>query len=63
MPISHFVGFEVLDLVEALPGFGVVARVRHGPVIAVVGMEAVIDMSMKALGAMKPRTGPNEYAA
>jgi hypothetical protein len=63
VPVADLVAFEVLYVVETLPGFGVIAGVRHGPVITVVGMESVIDVSMKALGAVKPRTGSNEDAA
>jgi hypothetical protein len=63
MPIADFVAFEMLYVVETLPRFGVITGVRHRPVIAMVGMESVIDMSMKALGTVKPRTGSNEDAA
>ena len=36
---------------------------RHWPMIALAEIEMMIDMSVKMLRPMKPRTRANEYAA
>src|SRR5271154_3525761 len=64
MPVSvaHFVSFEVLDLVETLSRFWLVAAGWHGAVVAVVRMEMVVDVAVKAFRAMEPRTSADEDA-
>ena len=62
-PISHLISLEVFDLVETPSGFGMVATMRHGAMIAMLRMEAVIDVSMKAFGAVKPRPSAYKDAA
>jgi hypothetical protein len=53
--VSLFVSFEV-SLVYAPRRIGPLAAVWHRALIAVIWMEGIIDVAVKAFGAMKPRT-------
>ena len=61
--IAHFVSFEVGNLIDPLSRLRFVAAVWPRAGIAVLRMEMVIYVSMKAFGAMKPRACANEYAS
>jgi hypothetical protein len=61
--ITHFVRFEVGNLIETLSRFRFVATIWLWAGIAVLGMEAVIYVTMEAFGSMKPWASANEDAA
>src|SRR5580704_7228709 len=63
MSVAHFVCFEVVDLIQTLSRFGLVATGWPRAVIAVLRMEMVIYVAMEAFRAMKPGARPNEDAA
>jgi hypothetical protein len=57
--IVNFATMKVLNV--AVPSCaGCFAACRHGTVIAVVGVEVVIDMAVEVSGAMKPWAGTDE---
>lgn len=60
--ITHFIAFEMLNLIEMLIGIGFFATSWLGAVIAVFGMEMVIYVAVEACRAVKPRAGANEEA-
>jgi|SRR5580698_4717215 len=62
-PIPHFVSFEVGNFVDAISRLGFLATGRSRTGIAVLRMEAVVDISTEAFRAMKPRARANEGAA
>ena len=61
--ITHFVSFEVSNLIETPSWLGLVAAVWPWAVVAVLGMETVIYVTAETFTAMKPRADPNERAA
>lgn len=62
-PITHFIPFEMGNLVEMIRGIGLLAALRHRPFIAVIGMETVVYVTVEAVGPVKPWTSADEYAA
>ena len=58
--ITHFVPFEVGDLIDRLSGFGPIANFGHRTFVPMVWMEVVIYVTFEVLVAMKPRAGANE---
>src|ERR1700735_5200212 len=61
--ITHFIPFEVLDLIKMLPGFWPIANLRHRALVPMVWMEAVIYVTPKVFVTMKPRTNADEDTA
>jgi hypothetical protein len=51
-------GFVALEVAE-----GAVAAIRHGAGVAMMGIVAVVDVSVEAAGTVEPRTCANEQAA
>ena len=47
--VTHFVAFEVVNLIEMLVWIGFLTSGRHGAVIAVVGMEMVVYVAVEVL--------------
>jgi hypothetical protein len=60
--ITHFVPFEVGNLIETLSRLGFVATVWLWALIAVLRMETVIYVALEVVSAMKPRASANEDA-
>jgi hypothetical protein len=54
-PITHLVSVEVIK--------GLVSTLRMRTGIAVIWIEAVINVALKIVGAVEPRAGSDEYAA
>jgi hypothetical protein len=59
-PITHFVSFEVGNLIDALSRLRSIANPWRWAFIAVIGMITVIHVASKVVRAMKPRAGANE---
>jgi len=59
-PIPRFVAFEMGNPVDAISRFGSLAAAWSRTAIAVLRMEAVVDMTAEAFRAMKPRARANE---
>ena len=60
-PIAHFIS---LKLLRGLPlRRGLVSNFGQWAAVAVLWIESVIDIALKVVGPMKPRTGANEDAA
>jgi hypothetical protein len=57
--VALFISFE-MGLVYAPRRLWLLAAVWHWALIAVFWMEGIIDVAMKAFGAMKPRTSANK---
>jgi len=62
-PITHFISFEVGNLVDGLRRLRLIARVWRGAFIPVFGMKMVVDVALEVVRAMKPRAGANEDTA
>jgi hypothetical protein len=60
--VAHFVAVEVSGRM-LMACLGPVARMRHSTVIAVAGVEVVIDMTVEVCGAVEPWTCTEEDAA
>ena len=60
--ITHFVSFEVGNLIDTLSRLGFRATVWHWAFIAVLRMETVIYVASEVVSAMKPRARANEDA-
>jgi hypothetical protein len=61
--ISHFIPFEVCNLIDTVFRFGSFATLGHWTLIAVIGMEIVVYMTLKVGRAMKPLASTDEDAA
>jgi hypothetical protein len=53
--ITHLVSVEVIE--------GLLSTFRMWTIVAVMWIEAVINVAMKVVGAVEPRAGSNEHAA
>ena len=62
-PISYFIPFEVCNLIETVLRFGSFAALWHWSLVAVIGMEIVVYMTLKVGRAMKPLASTDEDAA
>jgi hypothetical protein len=60
--VAHFVSFEVVDFVETLGGFGLLATVWRGAFVSALRIEAVIYVAVEVGRAMKPRADSDEDA-
>ena len=60
-PIAHFISLELLGALRCAAGLS--PTLGNGPLIAVLWIESVIDLALKVVGPMKPRTSANEDAA
>ena len=60
-PITHFISFEVGNLIQALCRLGLIANLWRWAFIPVVGMKTVIYMALEIVGAVKPRASANEH--
>jgi hypothetical protein len=58
--ITHLVPLKVLNFVETLPGFCLIANLGQGAFVPVVWMEAVIYVTPKVFVTMKPGTDADE---
>ena len=61
--ITHFIGFEVLDLIQMPVRIGSFTASWLGAAIAVLGMEAIVYMAAETFRTMEPRARANEDAA
>ena len=61
--ISHFIPFEVCNLIETVLRFGSFAALGHWTLIAAIGMEIVVYMTLNVGRAMKPLASTDEDAA
>jgi hypothetical protein len=59
--IAYFIAFEVFDVVDRLGG--VLATGGTWAAVSVVGMEMIIDVAVKTLGAVKPGAYADEDAS
>ncbi len=63
MPITHFIAFEILGFIWMFVRFRLVAAVWRWAFVAVLSVEVVVDVAMKILRTVKPRTSSDEDAA
>jgi hypothetical protein len=61
MSIPHLISLEISGWCGMLRG-GSFAALRQCALVPVIGMEVIVYMTSKVLGAMKPRTGADEDA-
>ena len=59
-PITHFISFEVGNLIDGLRRLRLIARVWCGTFVPVFGMKMVVDVALEVVRAMKPRASANE---
>jgi hypothetical protein len=62
MSIPHFVPLEMVDPVQASSGFGFVTAVGQWSMVAIVGVESVIDVAVETGRTVKPRASADENA-
>ena len=58
--ITHFISFELGNLIETLCRLRLIANFRRWAFIAMFGMKTVIYVAVEIGGAMKPRASANE---
>lgn len=61
--VAHFISLEVGNFVKAPSRLGLLATGWHWAMVAVIRMEAVIDVAVEIGRAMKPWASTNEDAA
>jgi hypothetical protein len=59
--VAHFVAFEVFDVVDGVSGVFATGWVRA--MVSMVRMEAIVDVTAKTFGAVKPGADADEDAA
>jgi hypothetical protein len=59
-PITHFISFEVGNLIDGLRRLRLIARVWCGTFIPVFGVKMIVDVTLEVVRAMKPRASANE---
>jgi len=53
-PVAHFVPLKVIE--------GFVSALRNGTLVAVMGIETVINVALEFVGAVEPGAGADEHA-
>jgi hypothetical protein len=61
-PVTHFISFEVGNLIDPISRLGLLAGLWHVAFIAVFWMKAIIYVALEILRTMKPRTSADEGA-
>jgi hypothetical protein len=61
--ITHFIPFEVGNLIDGLRRLRFISRVWCRAFIAVVGMKMVVDVALEVVRAMEPWASTNEDTA
>ena len=62
-PIAHFISLEVLHVSRRPRRIWSFTAGRHGPVIAVLGMEVIIYVAAETFRAMEPGADADKYSA
>jgi hypothetical protein len=63
VPVAHFIGFEVLNLIEMPVRIRTLTTGWPRAVIAVLRMEVIVYVAAETFRTMKPRTRADEDAA
>src|SRR3984885_6406736 len=61
--ITHFIGFEVFNLIEMVVRIGSLTTGRPGAGVAVLRMEVIVYVAAEAFRTMEPRARADEDAA
>jgi len=62
-PITHFISFEVRNLIDALRRLRFISRMWCRAFVAVFGMITVVYVALEVVRTMKPRASANEDTA